>query len=203
MRRLVLNLISLLGFAFAGSGPARADGPWIFAQVACVPQLGYFSIRKILMLNLPYKGPYLTEGLSPSPAVVNALESRYRIFDSQGLSAHPVTCIVRHLDAVPGWEPREREGFKVEVIGHYDSGKNARTSSYCMMTDSAEVLVNGKSVGSIVLNPCENAPMLVSIEVAHDGVELAIRQCSHDPVGDKGVDQQQLVCRQEPLARAN
>ena len=102
-----------------------------------------------------------------------------------------------------GFGSAEREGFKVEVIGHYDSEKNGRASSYCMMTDSAEVLVNGKSVGSIVLNPCENGPMLVSVEVAHDGVELAIRKCTHDPVGDKGADQQQLVCREEPLARAN
>jgi hypothetical protein len=97
----------------------------------------------------------------------------------------------------------EREGFKVEVIGHYDGEKNGRASGYCMMTDSAEFLVNGKSVGSIVLNPCENGPMLVSVEVAHDGIELAIRKCTHDPVGAKGADHQQLVCREEPLATAN
>lgn len=154
-------------------------------------------------MNLPHKGPYLTEGLSPAPAVVSALESKYRIFNSEGLSAHPLICTAPHLNAVPGWEPMEREGFKLEVIGHYDSEKNGRASSYCTMTDSAEVLVNGKSVGSIVLNPCENGPMLVSIEVAHDGVELAIRKCTHDPLGDRGADQQQLVCREEPLARAN
>lgn len=203
MRRFALILLSLLEFAFADSHPVRADEPWIFAQIACVPELGYFSIRKILIMNLPHKGPYLTEGLSPAPAAVNALESKYRIFDSEGLSAHPLTCTAPRLSAVPGWEPVEREGFKVEVIGHYDSEKNARESSYCMMTESAEVLVNGKSVGSIVLNPCENGPMLVSVEVAHDGVELAIRKCTHDPAGDKGANQQQLDCREEPLPRAH
>lgn len=203
MHRFVLMLISLLGLAFAGAGPARADSPWIFAQISCIPELGYFSIRTILIMNLTYKGPYLTEGLSPAPAVVHALERRYRIFDSGGLSERPLACTVPRLIAVPGWEPREREVFTVEVIGHYDSQKNDQESSYCNMTDNAEVLVNGKSIGTLVLNPCEKGPMLVSVEVAHDGVELAIRRCTHDQIADVGVDQQQLVCREEPLAKAN
>jgi len=203
MHRFILMLISLLGLAFAGSRPARADAPWIFAQIACIPELGYFSIRTILIMNLPLKGPYLTEGLSPALATVHALERRHRIFDSAGLSEHPLTCTVPRLIAVPGWEPREREGFTVEVIGYYDREKNDRESSYCKMSDHAEVLVNGKSVGLLVLNPCEKGPMLVGVEVAHDGVELAIRRCTHDRFVDVGGDQQQLVCREEPLVKAN
>jgi hypothetical protein len=196
-----LALALLAGMTLANTDRARADEPWNFAQTTCVPELGYFSIRKILIMNLPHKGPYLAEGLAASPSVVDALQSKYGIFDSEGLSAHPVTCKIPHLAAVPGWE-REREGFEVKVVGHFDREKNSQESSYCKMTESAEVVVNGKSVGSIVLNPCENGPMLVSIEVSHDGVELAIRRCTHDPFADTTANQEQVVCREEAVAKA-
>jgi hypothetical protein len=195
-----LTLILIVGIASTGTGRAQADEPWNFAQITCVPELGYFSIRKILIMNLPHKGPYLTEGSTAPPSVVNAVQSKYRIFDSEALSAHPVTCTIPHLDAASGWE-QEREGFEVKVVGHFDENKNSQESSYCRMTDSVEVRVNGKSSGSIMLNPCENGPMLVSVEVAHDGVELAIRRCTHDPFADHTADQQQVVCREEPLAK--
>ena len=145
-------------------------------------------------------GPYLTEGLSASASVVDALQAKYRIFDSEALSSHPVTCTIPHLDAAPGWE-QKREGFEVKVVGHFDEKNNSQESSYCRMTDSVEALVNGKSSGLIVLNPCESGPMLVSVEVAHDGVELAIRRCTHDPFGDHTADQQQVVCRKEPVGK--
>jgi hypothetical protein len=201
MHRLALALVSMLAFISAITCPAQADEPWNFAQITCVPELGYFSIRKILIMNLPHKGLFLSEGLTASPSVVNALQSKYRIFDSEGLSGHPFTCTSAHLDAVPGWE-REREGFEVKVIGHIDHEKNNEETSYCRMIDSAEVIVNGKSVGSIVLNPCEDGPMLVGVEVAHDGVELGVRRCTHDPFADKAADQEQVVCREEPLSKA-
>jgi hypothetical protein len=35
--------------------PAHADYPWMFAQVVCAPTLGYFSIRRITIMNLPDK----------------------------------------------------------------------------------------------------------------------------------------------------
>ena len=44
---------------------AYADYPFMFAQTVCAPSLGYFSIRRITIMNLPSKGPYLTEGLKP------------------------------------------------------------------------------------------------------------------------------------------
>lgn len=201
MRRIALALVSILAFVSAATSPAQADALWNFAQITCVPELGYFSIRKILIMNLPLKGPFLSEGLTAPPSAVSALQSKYGIFDSEGLSEHPFTCTSAHLDAVPGWE-RKREGFEVRVIGHIDHAKNNEESSYCHMIDRAEVIVNGKSVGSIVLNPCEDEPTLVGVEVAHDGVGLAVRRCTHDPLADKAADQQQVACREEPLSKA-
>jgi len=200
MHRIALTLVLLVGIASTGTGQARADEPWNFVQITCVPELGYFSIRKILIMNLPHKGPYLTDGFTAPASAVSALQSKYRIFEGQALSTHPLTCIIPHLDVASGWE-QEREGFEVKVVGHFDEKNNSPESSYCRMTDSVEVLVNGKSSGSIVLNPCENGPMLVSVEVSHDGVELAIRRCTRDPLADHSPDQQQTVCREEPLAK--
>ena len=115
------------------------------------------------------------------------------------MSARPFTCTSPHLAAAPGPE-REREGFEVKVVGHYEKPDD-NESSYCRMVDNAEVIVNGKSIGRLVLNPCSNGPMLVGAEIAHDGVELAIRRCTHD-FADDVPGQERIVCREEPLAKA-
>jgi hypothetical protein len=200
-RSFALILIVALGIASSSTVQAHADEPWFFAQITCVPELGYFSIRKILIMNLPHGGPYLSNGFMepPSQRVVSTLEEKNRIYDSRGLSARPSTCTAPHLAAIPGSE-REREGFEVKVVGHNEKPDD-NESSYCRMVDNAEVVVNGKSLGLLVLNPCENAPTLVSVEIAHDGVELAVRRCTHD-VADDIPDQERLVCREEPLAKA-
>ena len=198
MRRLAFILITLASVAFAPVSQAHADEPWLFAQITCVPELGYFAIRKFGIMNLPQEGPYLSGGFTAPPSVVGTLQSKYGIFDDEGLSKHPFICTVPHLDAVPG----ERQAFEVRVVGHFDKKTNNEADDYCEMVDSAEVIVNGKSVGSLVLNPCENGPSLVSVEVAHDGVALAVRRCTHDPFADHAAGGEQTVCRDEPLAKA-
>jgi hypothetical protein len=200
-KRFALILIAVMGTALSWTVQAHADEPWFFAQITCAPELGYFSIRKILIMNLPHGGPYLSNGfMEPPPqTVVSNLEEKDRIYDSRGLSARPFTCTAPHLAAVPGSE-REREGFEVKVVGHNEKPDD-NEASYCRMVDNAEVIVNGKSLGLLVLNPCDNGPMLVSVEIAHDGVELAVRRCTHD-FADDVHDQQRLVCREEPLAKA-
>jgi hypothetical protein len=201
MRHFALMLMSLVGIASVGIAQAHADEPWFFAQITCAPELGYFSLRKILVMNLPHGGPYLSNGfMEPPPqSIVSILEEKNRIYDSLGLSTRPFTCTSPHLAALPGPE-REREGFEVKVVGHYEKPDD-NESSYCRMVDNAEVIVNGKSAGRLVLNPCPNGPMLVSVEIAHDGVELAIRRCTHD-FADDVPDQERIVCREEPLAKA-
>jgi hypothetical protein len=66
--RSVASVLSML-VTIALCSPAHADYPWMFAQMVCAPSLGYFSIRRITIMNLPHKGPYLTEGLEPGPGI--------------------------------------------------------------------------------------------------------------------------------------
>jgi hypothetical protein len=184
--RIVASVLSTL-FAVALCFPAHADTPYMFAQLTCAPSLGYFSIRRITIMNLPHKGPYLTEGLEPRPGVDEALRRDHLIFDSDGLEREPFSCAIPAFTPPPGWGAA-RAGFDVKVIGHRDH--DSEESSYCRIADHAEVLLNGKSIGLIVLNPCKSGETTVSIEVAHDGVELAVRTCVEmsvfdDPAGDK------------------
>jgi hypothetical protein len=84
----------------------------------------------------------------------------------------------------------------VKVVGHRD--KNSQETSYCLIPDDAEVIFNGKSVGLIGLNPCRSA-VLDSIEIAHDGVELAITKCEQ-PYSPPPDDKLHLTCSTEPVA---
>jgi hypothetical protein len=189
----LLSLFATVGLCY----PAHADYPWMFAQIVCAPTLGYFSIRRITIMNLPEKGPYLTEGLEPGPGVAAALRRANSIFDSDGLETEPFTCSVPGFTSPPGWVGPTRASFKVEVVGHLD--RNSQESSYCRIVDNAEVLLNGKSIGLIPLNPCASGDTPVIIEVAHDGVELTVKKCVEpsifeDPSGNK------IVCSERPFA---
>jgi hypothetical protein len=168
----------------------------MFAQVTCAPTLGYFSIQRITIMNLPNKGPYLTEGLERGPGIAEALRRESRIFDSDGLEHEPFTCSITKLQSPTGWGAEKRPGFDVKVIGHLD--RHSEETSYCRIVDNAEVFLNGKSIGLIVLNPCKSGDTTVSIEVAHDGVELMAKKCVqpsifHDPAGE------QIVCTESPV----
>jgi hypothetical protein len=181
--------------AISGSRPALADEPWGFVQITCVPELGYFSIRRFVVMNLPRKGPYLTEGLDPGPAAVATLERKSGIFDSAGLQAHAFEC---SIPAVTNSWGGPRPGFTARVVGHLD--KNSQESSYCRIRDDAEVIFNGQSVGIIGMNPCRWYT-LDSIGIAHDGQSLAITKCeeSHDASAD---GKNHLVCSTEQVAAA-
>jgi hypothetical protein len=193
--RIVASIFSIfltVTFCF----PAHADFPWMFAQVVCAPTLGYFSIRRITIMNLPEKGPYLTEGLEPGAGIAESLRRDNQIFDADGLEREPFSCAIPGFKPPPGWGTA-RVGFDVKVIGHLD--RHSEESSYCRIVDNAEVFLNGKSIGLIVLNPCKSGETTVSIEVAHDGVELAVKKCvepstSDDPAGN------QIVCSDSPFA---
>ena len=65
MMNLRLLAISIaVGFVAVIDLPAVAVGDELygFVQIACVPEIGYFSIRKFQVYNLPNKAPFLTEG---------------------------------------------------------------------------------------------------------------------------------------------
>lgn len=188
IRVFVLPLLLL----FVGAiHSARADEVWDFAQITCVPELGYFSIRRFSILDLPHMGPYLTEGLEPGPVVVKALKRKYGIFDSESLQANPFECSIPEVQAVQGWGDGH-PGYNVRVVGHLD--KNSQESDYHMIADNAEVFLHGKSLGFVVLNLTEG---IESIEVWYDAT-LEVRTCRVKPGTDLG-NAYDLTCRYEPF----
>jgi hypothetical protein len=193
--RIVASVLSML-FTVALCFPAHADYPFMFAQITCAPALGYFSIRRITIMNLPNKGPYLTEGLEPGPGVDEALRRDHLIFDSDGLEGEPFSCSIPGFKPPVGWGSATRAAFDVKVIGHRDH--DSQESSYCRIVDNVEVLLNGKSIGLIVLNPCKSGETIVSIEVAHDGVELAVKKCVEPSIFDDPTGNQ-IVCSDSPF----
>jgi hypothetical protein len=194
--RIVASILSM-SVTVALCFPAHADYPWMFAQVVCAPTLGYFSIRRITIMNLPNNGPYLTEGLEPGPGVNEALRRDNLIFDSDGLEREPFSCSIPGFKPPQGWGSTTRAAFDVKVIGHLD--RNSEESSYCRIIDNAEVILNGKSIGLIVLNPCKSGETTVSIEVAHNGVELAVKKCVEPSIFDDATGNQ-IVCSDSPFA---
>jgi hypothetical protein len=198
MRAWIAGLVTSLSVAVSTCGPARADEPWMFAQVTCAPTLGYFSIRLITIMNLPQMGPYLTEGLNPSANVREALRRENGIVDSDSLKREPFTCSVAEFKPPTGWGAVERPAFDVKVIGHLDG--YSEETSYCRIVDNAEVFLDGKSIGLLVLNPCKNGERLISIEVAHDGVQLAVKKCVEPSIFDDPTEKQ-TVCTESPIAK--
>lgn len=192
--RIVTAIVPVL-VATALCFPARAGYPWMFAQIVCAPTLGYFSIRRITIMDLPDKGPYLTEGLQPGVGVAEALRREHQIFDSDGLEREPFTCSIASFKPPPGWGAKERPSFDVRVVGHLD--RNSEESIYCRIANNAEVFLNGKHIGLIVLNPCKNGETTLSIDVAHDGVELMVKKCVEPSIFDDPTGKQ-IFCSESP-----
>ncbi|SRR5579871_3736906 len=197
MRSWIIGSAVSLSVAIAVCVPARADYPWMFAQITCAPTLGYFSIRRITIMNLPNKGPYLTEGLELGPGIAEALRRESRIFDSDGLEHEPFTCSIAKFKSPTGWGAEERPGFDVKVIGHLEH--NSEDADYCRIVNNAEVFLNGKSIGLIPLYPCNRSETTVSIEVAHNGVELMAKKCVEPSIFDEPTGKQ-IICTESPVA---
>jgi hypothetical protein len=98
-----------------------------------------------------------------------------------------LNCSIPTLAGIPGWDPEERPGFGVKVVGHLD--KNSQESSYRRIRDDAEVFLNGRSMGLLGLNPYGLSLGIDSIEIIQDGPRLVVNTCSiSTPVGTGGDD---------------
>jgi hypothetical protein len=179
-------LASLLLISSSAVHSAHADEAWSFVQITCAPELGYFSIRRFFVMDLPHMGPYLTEGLDPSPTVVAALQRKNGIFDSESLRDNPFDCSIPSFQVTPGWN-EGRPGYEVRVVGHLDKISD-------MISPYTEVFLQGKGLGNIFLNGGGN---IDSIEVWYD-VALAVRTCRITPGTDVG-NAQDITCRYEPF----
>jgi hypothetical protein len=188
LRHFRFTLFAVLSLTIALSvRPLRADEAWSFVQITCAPELGYFSIRRFFVMDLPHMGPYLTEGHDPGRAVVTALQRKYGIFDSGGLQANPFECSIPQFQAVQGWGGDDHPGFKVRVVGHLDKIED-------MISPYTTVSLQEKSLGNIYLNGGGN---IDSIEVWYDGA-LEVRTCREKPEISTGYTED-AVCRYEPF----
>jgi len=179
-------LVSLLLISSSSVDSAHADEAWSFVQITCAPELGYFSIRRFFVMDLPHMGPYLTEGLDPGATVVAALQRKNGIFDSKSLQDNPFDCSIPSVQAVQGWGDGH-PGFEVRVVGHLDKISD-------MISPYTEVFLQGKGLGNIFLNGGGN---IDSIEVWYDGA-LEVRTCREIPGTDLG-NAQVITCRYEPF----
>lgn len=193
LRRLRFGFLAVLSLTMALSiRPLRADEMRGFVRIACAPELGYFSIRRVLIMDLLHMGPYLTEGLEPGPTVVTALQRKYGVFDSGSLRDNPFECSIPEVQAVQGWHGSQ-PGYKVRVVGY--RAKNGQEGDYHMIANDAEVFLQGKSLGRLVLNLPDGIDL---IEVWHDDVSLQVRTCEIPQGADTGIPYN-LTCRYEPF----
>lgn len=187
LRRLQFSFFAVLSLTMASSvHSAHADEAWSFVQITCAPELGYFSIHRFFVMNPPYMGPYLTEGLEAGPAVVAALQRKNGIFDSESLRDNPFDCSIPAVQAVQGWHD-SRPGYEVRVVGHVDKISD-------LISPYTEVFLQGKSLGNISLNGGGN---IDSIEVWNDGA-LEVRICQEKP-DISAAYTTEAVCRSEPF----
>jgi hypothetical protein len=177
------SLLLVFSSAFHSS---HANEAWSFVQITCAPELGYFSIRRFFVMDLPNMGPYLTEGLNPGRAAVAALQRKNGIFDSESLRDSPFDCSIPAVQAVQGWGDGH-SGYEVRVVGHIDKVSD-------LISPYTTVFLQGKSLGNIFLNGGGN---IDSIEVWYD-VALEVRTCREKPDISAAYTKED-VCRYEPF----
>lgn len=161
------------------SNPARANEFHEFLQISCVPELGYFAIRKIGVWDPPEYGPYLTEGLDPGTQVLADLANKYHLYSAEQLAKRPQACQIPALAERQGWhEPFP--ATEVRVVGRYNRAHNDKAGLERQMMDYAEVFVRGVNVGKLDLSLYAWAGDFESIEVSAYEGELAVRVCKYD-----------------------
>jgi hypothetical protein len=188
VRTALIILAAVLGFLPAAS----ADEVWGFVRVTCAPELGFFSIQRFAMTNLPHGGPYLTRDGDQRPDVVTSLENTQGIYDSGGLKARPFSCAIPALPPTIDAPATNRVGFRVRVVGHLDT--SSPIGSYATIIDDAEVIVSDKRLAIMGLNPYGLARGADLIEIKRDGQEILVRTCTVD-----GGAADKLTCEDHPL----
>ena len=173
--RTIVAILSVAAAVFVTKA-ARADWPWGFVQVTCIPELSYFSIQRFTIYNIPKGGPYLTAGALPSNSINNRMHEHYGVYDnSQYLEKHPVTCTIPPV--LHAWDsPKNYFGFTVKIVGRYNV--SPEESDYSHMLDEVDILVDGKQVGTMGLNPYGLGLDQDLIQVNPNGIGTQLYKCS-------------------------
>jgi hypothetical protein len=160
MRAVVFVLSVWLGTA-AASPAALADPFTTFVQIACVPELRYFSIRRF---GLPLSPQYVGDRFQgPASGVITA----QGIYVEPVLEKAPVEC-----DLAAG-----AETVRIRSVGIYKD-LNKDTSSSRFIVDKVEVTANGKLLGDLFQNPFGFQAGIDFIEVFVDG-SMFVRKCAY------------------------
>ena len=193
-------LAALLTLTALNCRSARADESYTFFQIACVPKLSYFTIRRFDLLNLrhdhPYSYPVSRSG--DAPARLKALRKEYAIYDVIELRDNPFSCEIPPLRGIPG--ERDRPGYRVRVTGQFDDD-NGEASSPRQIVDFAEVFVDDKSIAALhrFIDPITPGAVM-SVEVSFDGVEIMLRTCLLTAESFSGIAVSDTVmCHSDPL----
>lgn len=188
-RRPLLRSFSVLFLLFLSAGNSRADDAIGFVQLTCTPELGLFSAHRIQLPNIPELGPYLQDGRKPSAETLKLLQDKYGLYESFSLKQKPLKCLIPALPAARGFRDLV-PGFEVRVVGHFDA--DSANGSYRDMADNAEVLLNGRRVALLTLNPFGFTVETSSIDISQQEHGLNLRTCS---VSAETVDGGKLDCK--------
>ncbi|HLG48183.1 MAG TPA: hypothetical protein VKY24_18210 [Reyranella sp.] len=160
LMRTGMFALSVCLSATADPRAALADSFTSFVQIACAPELGYFSIRRF--------------GLSLSPQYIDRLQgSTSGAINSQGIYVEPA------LEKAPV-ECNLTVGAKtvrLRAAGVYKD-LNKDTSSYRFIVDKIEVTANGKPLGDLFLNPFGFQAGIDFMEVFVEGAAI-VRRCTY------------------------
>ena len=180
------------------SNSVRADELWGFVQITCAPEISYFAVKRFQIYNPPHKGPYLSEGLSAGQAQIEALQKKYGIYTSDSLSKHPFECVIPPIKPVPGWDASLTRGYTAKVAGHVNSDDSK--TSYRQIIDNVEVFLDGKSVGTLGLNPYGFTVGTSSVEISSgqqpDLIQIVCALPEDDTAGDRLGDGQVSRCKE-------
>jgi hypothetical protein len=157
-------------------GLAQADELFGFVQITCAPEIGYFAIRRFEISDLPHGGPFLTDGRHAGNAALQALQKKHGIYTSGGLMEHPFECAIPAVKPASGSGSSTLSGFVARVVGHLD--QNSQESTYKKIVDDAEVLLDGRSIATLGLNPYGFTVGTSSIEIAQGQPDLVKIECS-------------------------
>lgn len=159
--------LALLVLAYADPRAAWGDSFSTFVQITCAPEIGYFSIRRFALWDVPY------EALEREGKSLRAAMNPRGIYTSIDLREAPVEC-----DLAIGPQAGKAQQSHIRVVGFFDNG-NGRATSYRQIVDSVEVSADGKTLGGLSLNPHGFRTGYDQLEVWFSSSVVSVRTCSY------------------------
>jgi hypothetical protein len=180
--RSAVFVFGLLLGAAADRRAASADQSVGLVQITCVPEAGYFSIRRFVFVNPPRQ-----PGADLQP-LLSTIASKDRIYTASRLKAEPAECELLGTNTPSQADQRRRLGVRVQ--GFYDD-QNGQAVGARQIVENVEVSAGGKPLGRLRLNAFGYSPDEIDlIEVRFDGGNFWVDRCSyypsHDPKATKG-----------------